>query len=106
MEQYNTDAWLNLGVAGAALFIVLVLVLSMFRQQAKSMGKLCTKIDYLVTSFSDNNIKLNEVIIANDKDQKEVLRKLDDLSTTLADMHKRIVRVDVRLYDSQREKEE
>lgn len=106
MEQYNPDAWLNLGVAGAALFIVLVLVLSMFRQQAKSVDELCAKIDDLVTSFSDNNIKLTEVIIANDKDQKEVLRKLDNISATLADMHKRIVRVDVRLYDSQREKEE
>ena len=107
MEGITPEAWLNLGIPGAALFIVLVIVISMFKQQSKSVDKLCTKIDALITSFSDNNLKLDEVIISNDKDQKEVLRKLDDMNGIMNDMHNRIVRVDTRLYDKAKvEKEE
>lgn len=106
MEGITPEAWLNLGIPGAALFIVLVIVISMFKQQSKSVDKLCIKIDELVTSFSDNNLKLNEVIISNDKDQKEVLRKLDDMTDIMNDMHKRVVRIDVRLYDKSKVKEE
>ena len=107
IEGITPEAWLNLGIPGAALFIVLVIVISMFKQQNKSVDKLCIKIDELVTSFSDNNLKLNEVIISNDKDQKEVFRKLDDMNDLMNDMHKRIVRIDTRLYDkSKLEKEE
>lgn len=107
MEGITPEAWLNLGIPGAALFIVLVIVISMFKQQSKSVDKLCVKIDELVTSFSDNNLKLNEAIISNDKDQKEFLRKLDDMNDIMNDMHKRIVRIDTRLYDKTKiEKEE
>lgn len=106
MEGITPEAWLNLGIPGAALFIVLVIVISMFKQQNKSVDKLCVKIDELVTSFSDNNLKLNEVIISNDKDQKEVLRKLDDMNDIMNDMHKRIVRIDTRLYDKAKVKKE
>lgn len=106
MEGITPEAWLNLGIPGAALFIVLVIVISMFKQQNKSVDKLCIKIDELVTSFSDNNLKLNEVIISNDKDQKEVLRKLDDMNEIMNDMHKRIVRIDTRLYDKSKIKED
>lgn len=106
MEGIMPEAWLNLGIPGAALFIVLVIVISMFKQQSKCVDKLCIKIDELVTSFSDNNLKLNEVIISNDKDQKEVLRKLEDMCGVMNDMHKRVVRIDVRLYDKSKVKEE
>lgn len=106
MEGITPEAWLNLGIPGAALFIVLVIVISMFKQQSKSVDKLCIKIDKLVTSFSDNNLKLNEVIISNDKDQKEVLRKLDDINVIMSDMHTRIIRVDTRLYDKAKVEEE
>ena len=106
MDGITPEAWLNLGIPGAALFIVLVIVISMFKQQSKSVDKLCIKIDELVTSFSDNNLKLNEVIISNDKDQKEVLRKLDDINDVVQDMHKRVVRIDTRLSDHKCIKEE
>lgn len=106
MEGITPEAWLNLGIPGAALFIVLVIVISMFKQQNKSVDKLCVKIDELVTSFADNNLKLNEVIISNDKDQKEVLRKLEDMNDIMNDMHKRIVRVDTRLYDKAKTEKE
>ena len=107
MYGITPEAWLNLGISGAALFIVLITIISMFKQQSKSVDKLCVKIDELVTSYSDNNLKLNEVIISNDKDQKEVLRKLDDINDVVQDMHKRVVRIDTRLYDKAKvEKEE
>ena len=106
IEGITPEAWLNLGIPGAALFIVLVIVISMFKQQNKSVDKLCIKIEELVTSFSDNNLKLNEVIISNDKDQKEVFRKLDDMNDLMNDMHKRIVRIDTRLYDKSKIKED
>ena len=99
MDGLTPDAWLNLGIPGAALFIILVIVIFVFKQQNKNVDKLCSKIDELVTSFSDNNLKLNEVIISSDRDQKEVIRKLDDMSNVLSDMHKRLVRIDARLYD-------
>ena len=51
----SQDAWLNLGIPGAALFIVLIVIMLMFNQQSKSITKLCDKIDELVTSLSNNN---------------------------------------------------
>ena len=96
----DADKWLNLGIPGAAMFIVLIVVMLMFNQQSRSIAKLCDKIDELVTSLSNNNSRLNEVLISNDKDQKEVLRQLDDMNKEIKDMHSRVVRIDSRLYDS------
>lgn len=47
----NPNGWLNLGIPGAALFIVLIIIVLMFRQQSKSIDKLCDKLDRLVDSF-------------------------------------------------------
>lgn len=98
-EGINASDWLDLGAVGAVLLIVLVIIILMFRQQSNSVDKLCTKIDALVTSFTTTNQTLSNVILANDKDQKEVLHKLDDMNQLMNDMHKRIVRIDVRMYD-------
>lgn len=95
----TTDGWLNLGIPGAALLIVLIVIVLIFNQQSKSVNKLCEKIDVLVTSFSDNSVELNNVLINNDRDQKELIRQLDGMQDELKDIHKRIVRIDVRLYD-------
>lgn len=99
INDISAGSWLELGIAGAALFIVLIVVLLMFKQQSKSVDKLCTKIDALVTSFSNNNLKLNEVLISNDRDQKEILHKLTEIHEEMVDMHKRVVRIDTRMYD-------
>ena len=96
----SASDWLDLGAVGAALLIVLVIVVLIFKQQNNSVSMLCTKIDDLITSFSNTNQTLSEVIISNDKDQKEVLRKLDDIRLVMEDMHKRLIRVDVRMYDN------
>ena len=98
-EGINAAEWLDLGAVGAVLLIVLVIIILMFKQQSNSVDKLCTKIDALVTSFTTTNQTLSNVIISNDKDQKEVLHKLDDMNNLLTDMQKRVVRIDVRLYD-------
>lgn len=96
----NQDLWLQLGVAGAVLLILLVTILLIFKQQGTSIDKLCTKIDELVTNLSDSNLKLNEVIVTNDKDQKETLRQLEKVHKDITDIHKRIVRIDTRLFEA------
>lgn len=97
IEPVSQDSWLELGIAGAALFIILVVVILMFRQQSKSVDKLCTKIDELVTSFADNNIKLNEVIIASDRDQKETLRLLTEIKAEVSEIHREVITANARL---------
>lgn len=97
VEPISQGSWLELGIAGAALFIILVVVLLMFRQQSKDVGKLCTKIDELVTSFTDNNIKLNEVIIANDRDQKETLHELAEIKMEIKEVHRQVITANAHL---------
>lgn len=97
-EGINASDWLDLGAVGAVLLIVLVIIILMFKQQSNSVDKLCTKIDVLVTSFTTTNQTLSNVILANDKDQKEVLHKLDDMNQLMHDIHKRVVRMDTRMY--------
>lgn len=96
---FDPDKWLNLGLPGAALFIVLIIIVLMFRQQGKSIDKLCEKLDNVTDAFSESNITLREVIISNDKDQKELLRYINNLSELVQDMHKRVIRLDTRLYE-------
>lgn len=96
-EGLTPEAWLELGIAGAALFIILTVVVLMFRLQARNVDKLCNKIDEIVTSFSENNLKLNEVILTNDKDQKETLRMLGSISRSINDMYKRVIEMDTKL---------
>lgn len=96
-EVITPEAWLELGIAGAALFIILIVVVLMFQLEARNVDKLCNKIDEIVTSFSENNLKLNEVILTNDKDQKETLRMLSSISRAINDMHKRIIEMDAKL---------
>lgn len=98
-QLFNPDQWLNLGLPGAALFIVLIIIVLMFRQQGKSIDKLCEKLDNVTHAFSESNITLREVIIRNDKDQKELLRCVNSLTELTQDTHKRVVRLDTRLYE-------
>ena len=91
--------WLELGISGAALFIVLILVILMFRQQSNSIDKLCSKIDELVSSYSTISTNIHENLFLRDKQQDETLRKLDDIEDTLADMHTKIVRIDAKMFN-------
>ena len=97
MDPINADAWLNLGVPGAALFIIAVVVVLLFRQQSKSIDKLCTKLDDIVSSFATNNLKLNEVIIGNDRDQKQVINQIAVLQSTMQDVQCRVIGIEARV---------
>lgn len=96
MDPLNADAWLNLGVPGAALFIIAIVIILLFRQQSKSIDKLCTKLDDIVSSFAVNNLKLNEVIICNDKDQRQILIELGRMNAALQDIQRRLIKEDAQ----------
>lgn len=98
-ESVQPDSWLQLGIAGAALLIVLITIVLIFNQQSKNITQLCNKIDQLVTNFVNTNNTLSEVIISNDKDQKEVIRLVNELHEDIRDINNRVVRVDARLFD-------
>ena len=103
------NGYLQLGVAGATLLILLVFVILLFRlitkinqsgdgTQINKMDKLCDKIDDLITSNAKHTEKLNEVLLCNDKDQKETLKLLGTILDINMDMQKRVVRIDDRTY--------
>lgn len=116
MTSQNLNAissgYLQLGIAGAALFIVLVFVVLQSRNmsnkdtsstklqelQFSKMDKLCDKIDALITSNSLHTAKLNEVLLSNDKDQKETIKLLISLQNITMDIQKKVVRIDDRTY--------
>jgi hypothetical protein len=56
------------------------------------------KIDALVTSYSENTSKLNEVLLSNDKDQKMTLKLLDRILNCVEDMQRRVSRIDDRTF--------
>lgn len=105
----TANLYLQLGIAGATLLILLVFVILLFRliskinttessTQHNTIEKLCDKIDGLITSNAEYTQKLNEVIISNDKDQKETLNILDKLLELSIDIQRRVSRVDDRTY--------
>jgi hypothetical protein len=109
VEPMKSDAWLQLGVAGAALFIVLVFVTYLFKYitkqsnsenklQADSINRLCDKIDNLIASNGEYTQKLNEVLITSGKDTDAILNILKTLSQNIADVQRRVVRIDDRTY--------
>lgn len=103
---FEPQRWLDLGIAGAALFLILIIVVMLFKQNTKGIDKLCTKIDQLVDSLAASNNKLTEVLICNDKDQKQVLNMLNEIYEVMLDIQRRTVRIDTRLFDQSHSKEE
>lgn len=92
------NGYLQLGVAGAALLIVLVTTLlnqsqnkSIINSSDKKVDKLCDKIDTLVTA-------LTKEMIVNDKDQKETINKLDTILDIAVENQRRISRIDDRTF--------
>jgi hypothetical protein len=93
--------YLQLGIAGATLLILLVFIILLFRfvtKDNKRVDKLCDKIDLLVSSYSENTKMLNEVLVCNDKDQKSIVKLLTDINVSVLDTQRRIVRIDDRTY--------
>lgn len=125
-----SNGYIQLGVSGATLLVLLVLIILLFRfisinnktnaslqntiltfvtnlnkeenqnqnVQYTKLDKLCDKIDSLITSNSEHTTKLNEVLLCNDKDQKETIKMLTTILELNMDIQRRIVRVDDRTY--------
>ena len=96
-ELFNPKM-VNLGLPGGSVHSIIIIVL-MFRQQGKSIDKLCEKLDSVANAFSESNLTLREVIISNDRDQKELLRNITALSELVQNTHSRVVCLDTRLYE-------
>lgn len=109
VNETTTNLYLQLGIAGATLFILLVFTILLFRfvsenkrnkalDSGSKIDKLCDKIDLLITSNADYSKELNRVLLSNDKDQKETLNILNNILEAVLDSQRRIVRVDDRTY--------
>lgn len=79
--------WENLGIAGAILFVVMYLGTKLIDAWSKNRGnsivELCNRID----SFTDVNNELLRVLAQSlvmfEKDQKEILNNLQQLSNVM-----------------------
>lgn len=109
VTDHVIDGYLQLGIAGATLVILLIAIILMFwfmkkwvskdtAAQTSRIDKLCDKIDTLVTSYHENTLQLSKVTLANDKDQKATLNLLTQLLNVLLDVQKKVVRIDDRTY--------
>lgn len=112
ISEGTARLYLQLGVSGAVLFILLIFVVMLFKffdsrnstettlitAQNSRIDKLCDKIDLLVSSYSENTRTLNEVLISNDKDQVAIMQSLERLLAISMDSQRRITRIDDRTY--------
>ena len=109
IDSTTANLYIQLGIAGATLFILLIFVVLLFKfisdnKKSKSnsdgtrIDKLCDKIDALISSNADHTQKLNEVLLSNDKDQKVTIRTLDKVQGSLEEILKKVVRIDDRTY--------
>lgn len=108
-SEITSNLYLQLGIAGATLLILLVFVILLFRlitvinnngndTQNNKIEKLCDKIDDLITNNAMYTQKLNEVIINNDKDQKETLNFLDKLLELAIDTQMKVSKIEDRRF--------
>lgn len=109
ISESTANLYLQLGIAGATLLILLVFIILLFKfisenKKSKSgnevsrIDKLCDKIDALITSNALHTQKLNEVLLTNDKDQKSTIKLLDRILGSILDTQRRVVRIDDRTY--------
>lgn len=100
------NSYIQLGVAGATLFLLLIFITGQTKSNDKreimqfsKIDKLCDRIDAMVTSQAASNENLNKVLLSNDKDQKETIKLLNTILTLVIDIQKKMVRVDDRTYN-------
>lgn len=92
------NGYIQLGVSGAALLIVLISTMLNSKQNDRiinnsnqKVDKLCDKIDALVTTITTD-------IISNDKDLKSIKEKLEFISSVEVENQRRIARIDDRTF--------
>lgn len=106
-EDGITNGFIQLGIAGAALLIVLIFVVLLFKlfaninaresgNQNIRIDKLCEKIDSLITSFSENTQKLNQVLLISDIEQKNMINMITRVLEIEQDIQKSVERIEVR----------
>jgi hypothetical protein len=76
----NSESWLQLGVAGAALFILFIFVYMYMRNNSKSIGDLCRKIDRLVDSNAESNKILSVTLTQWNVEQKNNTSFLEQIA--------------------------
>lgn len=112
----QTNLWLQLGIAGATLLILYVFIqklFSLFEKYSNTLSKsnlkedeaqdsaivrLIEKIDTLIQSYSAYQIKLNEVLIKSENENKSTTEVLNRVLDSLLDTQRRVVRIDDRTY--------
>lgn len=101
LDAYNSSvgSWLALGPIGAALFIVLIVVMGILFVMYKSIDKICNHLGDMTSAIAESNIALKEVVINNARDQKELLRCITVLTDKVQDMYKKVIRIDSRIWD-------
>lgn len=82
-------SWLQFGFGGASLYIL-------WRMIEAFMKNFSAKVDKLIESNNLYTQKLTEVIITNDKDQKQTLDFLRDINNNVIDTQKRVCVIDER----------
>ena len=97
---YDPEPWLHLGIAGGALFIVLMVVICMFAWQTTHVTKLVHRIDLLASEFAKNNQELTRFFTTVHKDQQVIADRLDRIDKDIRDISKRATRIDARIYDN------
>lgn len=98
VSDSTVKSFTDLGIVGAALLIVLIVIIFMFAMQSRSIDKLCTKIDNLITHSANQNLELNKVLLSNDKDQKTLIKLMTSILEISQDTNKRTIRIDDRTY--------
>lgn len=109
VNESTSNLYLQLGIAGATLLILLIFVILLFKfvsmskkaesnNEVNRIDKLCDKIDALISSNAEHTQKLNEVLLANDKDQKVLIRTLERIQASQDEILKKVVRIDDRTY--------
>ena len=107
VQSEIANLFLQLGIGGAALLLILVFIILLFKlftkinfnentSQNVRIDKLCDKIDNLITSYAENTQKLNEVLLTNDNDQKNTSKSLEQMLELIIDVHRRVTRIDDR----------
>jgi flavodoxin len=94
--------FLQLGVAGAALFLVYHLINKVFTylgsrsSSDNKVDKLCDKIDKLVDIINKSSSKTNELVALNNQMQVILKNGLDVQFTAVCDIQSKVDKIDVR----------
>ncbi len=106
MEQFTPEAWLDLGIAGAAMLIVFFVVVFVFRQQAKiteqqtkAVERIGEKIDAMQAIVLENKNMISSILSNDDKNHSQTVEYVSAMQSALNELRERIVRIDTRLDD-------